>query len=178
MNRGYGVVEKVTTKVFKGKTYHGFVLAGDEALYRTGQISPGVEVGAKVSFNYDTTDYGPMVDVKSIKAYKGKAEPLASSGSGNKDDYWRNKEHADVARQKQISYQAATNTAVNMVNFAIDKGYIKIGAKNSLEAYVAAVEHLAGGIYGNYQTIPFNENKPAEPDKEVVEEEVEEEGPF
>jgi hypothetical protein len=115
-----------------------------------------------------------MVDVKSIKAYKGKATAPAS---GNKDDYWRNKELADVNRQKQISYQAATNTAVNIVNFAIDKGYIKIGAKSSLEAYVASVEQMASAIFNNYQTIPLGKDA-ASPDEPAEEEAPDEEEPF
>jgi hypothetical protein len=177
MERGFGVVEKTTTKPYKGKTYYGFKLVGDDTLYRTGQINSNLENGVKVSFNYEVTDYGPMVDVKSVKAYQGKA---SAPTTGNKDDYWKNKELADVTRQKQISYQAATNTAVSMVNFAVDKGYIKIGAKASLEAYVASVVQLAGEIFNNYQTVPFGKEKQpaASAESNSEPEEEPEESPF
>jgi hypothetical protein len=177
MERAFGYVEKVTSKEIKGKTYYGFTLSGDDKLYRAGQINPNVSKGAKVSFNYQEGDYGPVVDLKSLKIYKGK-EP-ATGDVVNKDDYWRNKETSDQARQKQISYQAATNTALTMVNFAIDKGYLKIGAKASMEAYVASVVQLAEEVYNNYQTKPFSEEKkPASPPEEEVQESPEEDEPF
>jgi outer membrane receptor for ferric coprogen and ferric-rhodotorulic acid len=166
MPRGYGVVQKSTSKNVKGKNYFGFVLEGEDKLYRTGQINPNLETGAKISFNYEDGEYGSFVDVKTIKAYR-KEGASAAPVAGNKDDYWKNKELVDASRQKQISYQAATNTALAITNFAIEKGYLKIGAKDSLKAYTEAVKQLASEVYHLYQTEPFK--APEEPDKAEVE---------
>jgi hypothetical protein len=177
MSRGYGIVEKVTSKEYKGKVYYGFILDGDETLYRTGLVKPEFDSGDKISFTYETNKYGKMVDTKSVKSYK-KAEKTFSGGGGGKDSYWDKRLENDIANQLRISYQAATNTAVNVANFAIEKGFVKVGTKSPLEAYVAVVRQLAKEFFESYQAVGADEEVPAEVAEEEEADELNDDVPF
>lgn len=157
-----GVVEQVTSKVLASGKYYSFRV-GDE-WFRTNKTKPPVEAGYKVKFTYTTDKYGNHVNMDSI-TFKPGEEPKeakkAVPAGRSQSEYWEQKEIRDIDNQKRISFQAATNTAISMVNGAIEFGFLKLkgGAKASVEAYYAAVMDQAENLYRSYQLLPENHDE-------------------
>lgn len=172
-----GTVLAVSSKQLQSGTYYSFNV--NDVWYRTGKKRAPVEKGYKVRFNYTEDKYGKQVDLTSVQFKEGEAPKSTgksyNAGGAGKDSYWADKEKRDVDTQKRISYQAAMNTAINVVNGAISNEYLKIpgGKKATLEAYFAAIKEQAAELYRDYQNVPENheslmdtgeETKPKEDD--------------
>jgi hypothetical protein len=128
-----------------------FQLNGDKGIFfRTGSDTPKFEKGDFVNFNGEAGKGNSVkVDVKSIQAKKGDAE-TASNGVGNlqstgrgvsKDDYWTQREVRDVATQRRIERQSCRNSALEFMKILLDKGEVKLPAKNKVEALEAMLTH-------------------------------------
>lgn len=96
-------------------------------------------------------------DVKTMEVTKGggqqqqqQANPQSNSGGGvSKDDYWKRREANDEAKQKVIEWQAARNTAVQVVDVAERAGALPLPQKKDekFDALVDVVENLARRYY-------------------------------
>lgn len=120
-----GVVVKLGTIKSGRHTFYNIQLDGHKDFYRTGFEKAEVEVGDVVTFEYGETDYGPKVDMKSIKVTgkeEVKASPAPKKGKGKskqETNYWESRAKADEKRQNTISYQAAWNTATAIISLAV-----------------------------------------------------------
>lgn len=151
-----GVVEQVASKVLSSGKYYSFKIGND--WYRTNKTKPPFEAGYKVKFEFETNKYGNQVDIDSITFKAGEAPKKEVKAGRSQSEYWEQKEIRDIDNQKRISFQAATNTAISMVNAALAGGFLKLkgGAKANVEAYNAAVMEQAEELYRIYQNLPAN----------------------
>ena len=159
-----GVVKWEGGKEIKGRTYFSFNLVDVDGFFRCGTKQPKLSKGDTVSFTYEIDpQWGNQVDVPSVKvvdsAPKGVTTPQAGGGSGKavgRDDYWANKELADVDRQKIISLQAATNIATNIVVAALAAEVLPLPAKKAekFDALLAMVETVADTLVVRYVNAP------------------------
>lgn len=159
-----GVIEQVGSREAKnGKMMYSFRIGDD--WYRTGfNKVTGTEPGYKVKFNYSEDKYGKHVDHVEFKP--GEAPPAPAKGSYNrggggaasKDKYWADKEARDIETQKRISYQAATNTAIQFVNMAIANECITMPKGKSIAARFEALQQIVQAesdrIFRQYQLVP------------------------
>lgn len=163
-----GVVDKKYTKNLKGKTFYSFNL--DDTWYRTGMREGKFEEGDKITFDYEVDEYGNQVDLKTVKVLESgvaQSKPAkavakgASSKGVSKDDYWQRKEQADVDRQKIISFQAAFNSATNIVGLALQHEAISLGSAKAKRLGVLkdAVMEIANDLYAVYLSRPSVEVK-------------------
>ena len=172
-----GLVARTGSKQHSKWTFWSFALEGEKGVYyRTGSQSLGIQKGQYVEFEYDEVENNGYtnlnVNPKSLKITEAQqaaspkeheAAPAASYSKGkvlSKDDYWNRKEDRDVDKDRLVSYQAATNTALSVVSKAIDLGFLKIPAPKSakdvapFDAFTALVDDEAERIYRVYQNIP------------------------
>jgi hypothetical protein len=168
MSEVIGVVARVTDKVLPSGTYWSFVLDGDPQWYRTGRDKPKFEAGYKVKFNATEDKYGTHCDLKTVEFREGEAPPAAApaKAAGGKSDYqlrtayWDAKELRDIENQKRISYQAATNTAIALVNAALASEAIVLPASKAkgkrFEVLTEIVTTEADRIYAVYAAAPDN----------------------
>lgn len=166
MSEVIGVVARVTDKVLPSGTYWSFVLDGDPQWYRTGRDKPKFEAGYKVKFNATEDKYGTHCDLKTVQFKEGEAPPAAApaKAAGGKSDfqlrtaYWDAKELRDIENQKRISYQAATNTAIALVNAALANEAIVLPASKAkgkrFEVLSEIVASEADRIYTVYAIAP------------------------
>ena len=167
MSEVIGVVSKVTSKVLPSGTYWSFVLDGDPQWYRTGRDKPKFEAGYKIKFTPKTDQYGTHCDLKQVQFKEGEAPPAgapAKAAAGGKSDfqlrtaYWDAKELRDIENQKRISYQAATNTAIQVVNAALACEAIVLPAAKTkgkkMEALQEIISNEADRIYAIYAAVP------------------------
>jgi len=155
-------------KVFERGGRHS-LLMDDDQWYGLGRnAAPGVFDGATVRFSwvqngkYKNITEG-TVQVKEgaptqTKSYTQKASGGASDYA-KKEKYWLDKEQRDIDTQKRISYQAAMNTSINLVNTMLEGGFMtapkgKVADKH--EAYMAMVYETADELFRVYQTLPEN----------------------
>jgi hypothetical protein len=160
----------------RGKyTFWSFALQGeDKVYYRTGTQSLGIQKGQAIEFEYDEVVNGAytnlVVNPKTVKISEAPASSAPANTSGAQSSgkqkspeekgYWDRKEQRDVDRDKTVSYQAATNTAVAIVGKGIELGFLKIAApksakdSNPFDAYRALVTDVAEDIFRTYQQIP------------------------
>jgi len=83
------------------------------------------------------------------------ADKSNSSNKLSKDDYYKNKEVKDENRQKIISFQAAYNTALNILNSQLGLGLVTLGAANAkagkkLEVFNELLEAKAQELFGKF----------------------------
>ena len=156
-----GVVKWAGGKDIKGRTYFSFNLVDVDDFFRCGTNDPKVNKGDSISFEYEIDPkWGNQVDTKSVKVSDSapKQKSAASpSGSGiGRDEYWANKEAADVDRQKIISLQAATNIATNIVVAALQAEVLPLPAKKAekFDALLAMVEQVADDLVVRYVNAP------------------------
>lgn len=161
---GEGVVKRVGSKRVGKRTYYNFTLEDDDDIYMTSTNRADVEEGDEVTFEYEDTEYGNMVDLDSIevvghqepkparrtkkkksKASRGRSAKSSTrksssrttggtSKGGNKDDYWNKRAEDDVKRQRQISLQASYNTALAILSKELDLGLVKLGTEKAAAA--------------------------------------------
>jgi len=184
-----GTVKSLGSKDFgegaKAKTYHNFFLEGDNTMYRTGTVNSGVAQNDQVAFFLNEKGFVDMGSLQINGATANVSAPPPTSspapkkkswgGGGNKStenwdarqQYWDNKEVEDGKRQNMISYQAAINSATNIVNAAVESGSIKLGASNAKaadkwEIYYGYVVSTANDLFSRYQTVHDSGQPPAE----------------
>ena len=174
-----GVVKWAGGKDIKGRTYFSFSLVDVDGFFRCGTDNPNVNKGDSVSFNYDIDPkWGNQVDKNSIKVVdSAPAQAPASKGTSagtavSRDDYWANKEAADVDRQKIISLQAATNIATNIVTAALSADILALPTKKAekFDALVAMVNQVADDLVVRYVSAPAHVDKLVEQTAVMAEE--------
>jgi hypothetical protein len=153
-----GKVTYVGSKVFKGRTYWSFKIDSmPDDFFRTGLVEPNFAKGKVISFNYEVTQYGNEVDVASIVHVDTDSPPTAhvspvagkpdarADKSNPKDKYWEDKAKDDLDRQKIISYQAATNTAVAIIQIAISQDALPVAGKTKADKW-ESIRSLVAGV--------------------------------
>lgn len=139
-----GVLEKISSRKPQGFLMYDITVEGKS--YGCGPVRPQVEEGSRVTFEVERK--GAFLNVKKgtlrpwepkddevipakalIKttetvAPTSKSERAKATGPApmTKDDYWRNKEKDDVARQDAIQFQAACNRALEMLKLLVQAG--------------------------------------------------------
>jgi hypothetical protein len=164
-----GKVTYVGSKVFKGRTYWSFKIdSKPDDFFRTGLEEPNFAKGKVISFDYEVTQYGNEVIVPSIVHVDVEAAPKASvapkaakvaseSGRNPKDEYWEKKAQEDIDRQKIISYQAATKTAITIINAAVALDILPVVGKSKPEKWEslnALVTAVADDLVVKYMNAP------------------------
>ncbi len=157
-----GRVGWVGSKKLSGRNYYSFNLIGvKDMFFRTGTVDAGLVKGDQVSFEYEENQYGLQVDVKSIVK---DATPSATQNApavgkvATKDNYWEKKAQDDKIRQHIISYQAATNTALKVVETAIQLDILPkpAGSKiaDKFDSLLAMVEQVADDLVLKFENAP------------------------
>lgn len=152
-----GVVQKVKS-VTRGKyNFIELMVGGQWYTIKFCEASP-VNEGENIQFTFDTKINGQYtnleVDKKSIvKLAAPVAAPKAKAAYAKtkdaKDAYWVAKEERDLVTQKTIQYQAARNSAIEVVKIAQAAGVLELPkTKNKqLESIVSLVETIADGMF-------------------------------
>ncbi|MCP5005496.1 MAG: hypothetical protein GY941_16395 [Planctomycetes bacterium] len=170
INRERIMAEQYTGVVKKAFEKNGrySLLMDNDVWYSHGYVhfpEPVVN-GATIRFNYETNGDWKNIVEGSFKVKPGAPAPIADTtkpkrtwgGGGNKvkDKYWEDKAIADIGTQQRISFQAAFNTSIAMLNGALAAGVYTIpGAKkNAFEAYCAIIKAEAETLYRMYQLVP------------------------
>lgn len=159
-----GVVKWAGGKDIKGRTYFSFNLVDIDGFFRCGTNDPKVSAGDTVSFAYEIDPkWGNQVDTKSIEVVDSAPTtttktPAAGGKAVGRDEYWANKEAADVDRQKIISLQAATNIATNIVTAALAAEVLALPAKKAekFDALLAMVNTVADSLVVRYVNAPLH----------------------
>lgn len=164
MSNQQGVVKWAGSKDIKGRTYFSFNLVDIDGFFRCGTRDPNVNKGDAIEFTFEVDPkWGNQVDTKTVKVVDSAPEvapaPLvqpASKVAVGRDDYWANKELADVSRQKIISLQAATNTATSIVTAALAADVLPLPTKKAekFDALVFMIHELADFLVVRYTTAP------------------------
>jgi len=125
-NQVSGVVEVITGPNKGG--YYSIKVGG--VWHGIGKMPPAFQKGAQVSFNaylkdgqYSTVK-GPIAVVDAPPPTKADTSPPAPRHPVDqaKDNYWRNKEKGDAAKDARISFFAAYERALGFVQLAIANG--------------------------------------------------------
>ena len=170
-----------STRARSGSILWSFKLQEDEdTFFRCGTFNPKVRKGDYIKFNFtEDPKWGIQADTRSIAILKAAVDedvvdtPAAAERTTSpakqapnkapKEDwnarakYWDNKEQADVERQQMISFQAAVNTAVSIVDAAVKNEFITIAGRKGdvkYDAFVAMVMKQAEELFRAYQTVP------------------------
>lgn len=142
-----GTVERVNYKDLASGRYWSFLVADE--WYRTNKTKPPFEAGYKVKFDFEENQYGKQVNMDSVKFKEGEAPPKSSGGGGRNDD-----------TQKRISFQAATNSAIAIIDMMFDKGLLELPKSKKADEKVALVTELvmnqAEELFRTYQLVPDN----------------------
>jgi len=162
MTQQTGRVGWVGSKKLSGRMYYSFNLIGvKDMFFRTGTVDTGLVKGDQVSFEYSEDNYGLQVDVKTVvkdsaPSATQNAPPVA--GVATKDNYWEKKGQDDKIRQHIISYQAATNTAIKVVETAIQLDILPkpTGSKiaDKFDSLVALIEQVADDLVLKFENAP------------------------
>lgn len=147
-----GVVGWVGSKKFGKKNLWSFKFDGEEDFFRTGETDPNLKQGDVISFDWSVNNNGyKVVDVSSIeKSQAAKPEVKAQGGSAT----------AKAAigydqKQRVISYQAATNSAIAIAKIAVENDMLKLGAQNKkLENFNQVVTEIADELVVQYMNAP------------------------
>jgi len=161
MSEVTGYVEAANNRESGGKRY--FSILVDGTWYGCGVRNPKVNKGDKVKFEASQNGKYWNVDMNSFKSKEGEAPQVSqnksagsykkSGGGGGgqttenweaRQKYWDNKEQLDVERQQIISFQAATNTAIEMVNSGIAQGFLTVAGSKKNEKWESYKEYVLG----------------------------------
>lgn len=128
-NKATGTVDKifVNTKTRAGKRLLSptYVLIVDDVKYQCGFDDPGVDEGDNIELEYDKSKYGNEVVAGSVK----KVNNTSGGGSVQMGD-----------KQAVISWQAARNSAIEMVKLANEVGALPLSTKKA-EQYDQLLEY-------------------------------------
>lgn len=170
MTEAQGQVVWVGTNKVGKNTFHSFKL-DDGEFYRTG-VKEVVKKGDTISFTFDAVVNGKYtnnevktesvvflnepttVDAnKAASGYKGKSKATG------KDDYWEKRAENDKETQRRISYQAATNTAVAIMNTLLAQEAVSLGSAKAkkVDTYMAELNKVVDIVFEKYQTIGATE---------------------
>ena len=161
MSEVTGYVEAANSRESGGKRYFSFLVDG--TWYGCGVRNPKVSKGDKVKFEASQNGKYWNVDMNTFKSKEGEAPQVSqnksagsykkSGGGGGgqttenweaRQKYWDNKEQLDVERQQIISLQAATNTAIEMVNSGIEQGFLTVAGSKKNEKWESYKEYVLG----------------------------------
>jgi hypothetical protein len=144
------VVQSISDKKYNGKTFYSFK-GQDGVWYGTGTRTPP-ETGAYVEFEALPNDKGFLqasnivrlpntaAAVSSGPRVAAAAVKGAQKASGNKDDYWANKEIRDVTVQKRIEIQSCRNSALTFISQLLQAEAIPVPTKKAeREEYLQAL---------------------------------------
>ena len=161
----------IKTKAGKNAVMHSFKIDNSDEYFRCGFVDPKVEKGEYIKFDYEVhPSWGNQVEVKSVtkveeKIVTGGSTPPATKKSGPAKEnyearaqYWEDKEKRDIETQIRISYQAATNTAIEVVRLALEQDAISLGAAKAkkLDLLKSYVEEVAEELFSKYQMKPHS----------------------
>lgn len=150
------------TKVLANNTGFFSLKIGDD-WYGGGKAAPEAAEGDMVEVTYNTkavngTTYRNATAVKVVNktaTVARSAKAATAAGSGDKDLYWKKKEDRDVVNDSKRELGATRNTAVTIVNFAIEKGYLpaldKAKASEKFDLYLAIVEGTAIKLMAEFE---------------------------
>lgn len=142
-----GVVSYVGAKEIRGRKYWSFALEGGKDFFRTGTKNPNLSRGDEIEFEYTIAEYdGKSLEVDPATIKKTGIRGVASGGkstvtASSRDSYWEKKAEEDAKRQLIISLQAATNTAISLVNMMLEHEMIKLPAKAKQADHVTQLVH-------------------------------------
>lgn len=131
-----GIVDKVLTKAWNGKTFYSLALVNDK-IYGFGMFKPSANVGDTVSFEAKENAKGYMeADKTTLKVTKGESKVVSggsvrASSMMGKDDYWSRKEARDIENDKLRTIGASRNTAIAWVDLLIKAEALKLPTKVS-----------------------------------------------
>lgn len=139
---GKGYVTLVSGKDFRGTMLYSFRVGTEDKFFRTGSTNSQLNKNDYIEFSYIEKNGSYNVDVGSIKHIAREESSSGSSGAQatgsvqrdlTKDDYWRRREDADVAKYKEsqanslrIQYQSARNAAISVVDVLIRDKILKL----------------------------------------------------
>lgn len=152
----YGTVQRLTSRK-AGRGYAHNVQMDDGQWYGHGFKQPNFGEGAEISFDVEYNGQYANIIVESVQVmspgqpaqqqqggnnWQGNGNYRSNNGGGqrssanrtksmgglSKDDYWKNREKRDIIVQKQIQYQSARNSAIEVIKAGIDAGAISLPA--------------------------------------------------
>lgn len=144
-----GVVKRITTKTIPNGSQVFNIQMDDGDWYGFGFDKPAFSEGQQISFEVEFNGRYKNVAKGSAQVIGGAPAPAqqqqpAASGSMGRDDFWANKEKRDIVVQRIIQYQAARNSAIELVKVAVEAEAIALPAKKAdkMDALVAIVREL------------------------------------
>lgn len=143
------------TKVLPKATGYYSLMIGDE-WYGGGKSAPDAAEGDRVEVTYTEKNVNGKIyrNATSVRAAPKNAtvarsakEAVAVTVGLDKDLYWKTKEKRDVINDGKRELGATRNTAVEIVNFAIDKGFLpsldKAKVQDKFDLYLSIIEGTA-----------------------------------
>lgn len=148
------------TKVLPKDTGYFSLKIGD-VWYGGGKTRPDAVEGDTVEVTYTTKDkngttYYNASEVRvvnraaTVARSAKEAAATAPHAVAEKDSYWKNKEERDLVNDMKRELGASRNTAVEIVNFAIEKGYLpsldKAKVADKFDLYISIIEGTAARL--------------------------------
>ena len=152
-----GVVSKVSSNQFNGKTLWSLRLQGDNNYYNTGERPPHVHEGASIEFETKLSPSGKhSVLLETIRPWESggvmQAAPanVIRRSADPKDTYWADKELRDKRNDLLRELGASRNTAIAFIELLVKTEALKLPAKvGDREAVIwDALEHYTKKLMG------------------------------
>lgn len=154
-----GVIQAIETREVSGGRKAYSLRIGGEA-FGAGLYAPKAKEGDYVTFEVEMNGNYKNVGRNSLRVSEYKPAPAETTptpattktaGTGNKDQYWENKEKVDIERQDTISRQAASNSALAFMSVLASQdalGLPKSEAKGvRIKALTALLNKLEAEFY-------------------------------
>lgn len=167
-----GVVAKITAKDWEDPEsgdvtkLYSFKLEEGE-WYRTGAENPskyGIREGAFVTFSLNPKGKPILKTVKITEGSAPARSPAPRAASTTKDDYWKQKEDNDKAKDARyqsvdiprMTFCGAQDTAVRVVELALAQGAITLGTKKNaqLDILLGAIQQVATTLFRDRMNSP------------------------
>ena len=169
-----GVVSKLSSNEYNGKTLWSFRLRGDNNYYNTGDRVPPVTEGQSVEFTTRLSPSGKhQVQIDTIRPWEGgpsmegvqisKFAAKPSGKSAEEKGYWEAKQARDVRNDHLRELGATRNTAIAFLNLLITSGSLKLPAAEAKREGVLwdALNHYTDKLMkGEEIKAPTEESKP------------------
>ena len=152
-----GVVSKVSSNQFNGKTLWSLRLQGDNNYYNTGERVPPVTEGASIEFDTKLSPSGKhSVLIESIRPWENgnimQAVPANTvrKSADPKESYWADKELRDKRNDLLRELGATRNTAIAFIKLLTDTGSLKLPAAEAKREAVLweALDHYTKKLMG------------------------------
>ena len=130
-----GVVHRINTRQWQGKTFYSFALSGQDGWFNMGIRKPPTE-GTTIAFEAKPNEKGYMeVDTKTIqRKADGTPQPantaLAAS-NGATGGYWDKKAERDIKNDQLRELGASRNTAIALIELMLKAEAIKLPTKQA-----------------------------------------------